>query len=127
MALSWSDTGTITRPTCVIPGMSVSFRRVEAYDPRSFRNSSLRGASSARLVQGEDVALRVLEPGSLHAADLGDAVDGLVLGRVVLLENDALLLQGVDDRDHVVDLPARVGRGALARVGRGEDEQTRAA
>src|SRR5436309_14865571 len=40
MASSWSFTGTITRPTCVIWGIVLSFRTVRGYDRRMGENSS---------------------------------------------------------------------------------------
>src|SRR5437870_10723495 len=40
MASSWSITGTITLPTCVILGIALSFRTVRGYDRRMGQNSS---------------------------------------------------------------------------------------
>ena len=46
-------------------------------------------ASAGDLVDAEDVAVRVEEPGGLLALELGDVVDGPHLGGVVVLEADA--------------------------------------
>ena len=50
------------------------------------------------LVEAEVVPLRVLEPRGLLGAEDADVVDGLEAGQVVILEDDARLLQFGDAR-----------------------------
>jgi hypothetical protein len=81
-----------------------------------------------KLRDGKDVAFTVLEPRASLGRQIGDSVDGLQPGKVVLLEDDSTAPKLLDHPIDVVDDPARQRVPRLAGgLGRIKVEISRAA
>src|SRR5687768_3439062 len=85
------------------------------WSPRA-PSASPRSRSDSRLLDGEDVAVGIPEPGGADVAERGDAVLRLEVRRVVLLERDAALAERGHRRVDVVD--AEAGQRAATLTGR---------
>lgn len=81
-----------------------------------------------RLVaDGQDIAFRILEPGSVELAHRRYAIDGLEPGHIVFLEHDAMPPHILHLGFHIVCGEGEQGIGRLAGIGRGVEQKAGAA